>query len=244
MTPTLKVITEYCAIKVDDVTLNSLSAEDMPLYARRMWGYLNVAIPQFTLPAEMQEYLLGTEEHPNLTPPTYDSTLYTVGEELTADTVVPLGEEFVGYELFCCRIRQTDIFGNVGYSPAPNVTYDSDAGTITIAASADNSVPAGTVYEIDFYTDGAFVHTLTAEEMDILGDCFEIVWQTRFNNNWLNLIPKIDDRSFTEQNRANKENADTNKLREMVIRRDNKMRRHEQNLYYRRTFPTGNLRRF
>lgn len=239
MTPTLKVITEYCVIKVDDVTLESLAAEDMPLYARRMWGYLNAAIPLFTLPAEMQEYLLGTEEQPNLTPPTYDSTLYTVSEELTADTVVSLGDEFVGYELFCCRVRQTDMFGNVSYSPAPNVTYDSEAGTITIAASADSPVPAGTVYEIDFYTDGAFAHTLSAAEMDILGDCFEIVWLERFNNNWLSLIPKIDDRSFTEQNRANKENADTAKLKEMCSRVYDKMRRYEQNLFYKKRFPQG-----
>lgn len=244
MTPTLKVITEYCAIFVKDEPLESLAAEDMPLYARRMWGYLNAAIPLFTFPAEMQEYLLGTEEQPNLTPPTYDSTLYTVSEELTTDTVVSLGDEFVGYELFCCRIRQTDMFGNVSYAPAPNVTYDSEAGTITIAASVDSPVPVGTVYEIDFYTDGAFVHTLNAEEMKILGYCFQIVWQNRFNNDWLNLIPKIDDRSFSEQNRANKENADTNRLREMYVQLANEMRRYEQNLYHRQTFPTGNLRRF
>ena len=239
MTPTLKVITEYCAIKVDDVRLNSLAAEDMPLYARRMWGYLNAAIPLFTLPAEMQEYLLGTEEQPNLTPPTYDSTLYTVSEELTTDTVVSLGEEFVGYELFCCRIRQTDMFGNVGYSPAPNVTYNSGSGKITIAASATSSVSAGTVYEIDFYTDGAFAHTLSAVEMDILGDCFEITWLERFNNNWLNLTPKIEDRSFTEQNRANKENADTAKLKATISRVYDKMRRNEQNLFYKKRFQQG-----
>ena len=38
-TPILKVISEYCNIYVDDINLEKLAVEDMPLYARRIWGY-------------------------------------------------------------------------------------------------------------------------------------------------------------------------------------------------------------
>ena len=145
MTSFLKIITEYCAQYVNDQNLIGLASEDMPLYARRMWGFFQAGIPYFTIPAEMQNYLLGTEENPNITLPKYDSLIKTVVAELTQDTVVDLGEGFIGYELFCCRVRNTDDFGNIYYTAAPNVEYDSAAGTITIHATAENPVPLDAV---------------------------------------------------------------------------------------------------
>ena len=239
MTPFLKIITEYCAQYVNDQNLIGLASEDMPLYARRMWGFFQAGIPYFTIPAEMQNYLLGTEENPNITLPKYDSLIKTVVAELTQDTVVDLGEGFIGYELFCCRVRNTDDFGNIYYTAAPNVEYDSAAGTITIHATAENPVPQGTQYEIDFYTDGNFSHTLNAEQMKILGYCFQVVWQTNFNNDYISNVAMIEDRSFGVQNKANKMNADTARLREVRNQLYDEMRRYEQNLFYKKTFPQG-----
>ena len=239
MTPFLKVITEYCAVIVNDQRLIELAQEDMPLYARRMWGYLQAAIPLFTLPAEMQNYLLGTEENPNATMPKYDSVIKTVIAELTQDTVVELGADFADYELFCCRERCYDEFGNVYYYPAPNVDYNAENGTITIHATAESPVPQGTQYEIDFYTDGYFFHTLTPEQMDILGSCFEVVWWKNFINDYISNVPMIEDRSFTVQNKANKMNADTTRYKEAESKKNDKMRRYEQNLYQRKSFPQG-----
>ena len=239
MTPFLKIITEYCAQYVNDQNLIGLASEDMPLYARRMWGFFQAGIPYFTIPAEMQNYLLGTEENPNITLPKYDSLIKTVIAELTQDTVVDLGEGFIGYELFCCRVRNTDDFGNIYYTSAPNVEYDSAVGTITIHATAENPVPQGTQYEIDFYTDGSFSHTLNAEQMKILGYCFQVVWQTNFNNDYISNVAMIEDRSFTVQNKANKMNADTARLREVRNQLYDEMRRYEQNLFYKKTFPQG-----
>ena len=239
MTPFLKVITEYCAVIVNDQRLIELAQEDMPLYARRMWGYLQAAIPLFTIPAEMQNYLLGTEENPNATMPKYDSVIKTAVAELTQDTVVELGADFTDYELFCCRERRYDEFGNVYYSPATNVEYNAADGTITIHATAENPVPQGTQYEIDFYTDGYFSHALTHEQMDILGSCFNVVWWTNFSNDYISNVPMIEDRSFTVQNKANKENADTARIKEARNQLYDKMRRYEQNLYQRKSFPQG-----
>lgn len=239
MTPILKVISEYCIKYVDDDNYKSKAQKDKPLYAWQMWGILNSAIPLFTIPRDMQLYLVGTPEHPNITEPKFDSTIYTTQTELTDSTVIPLGEDFIGYELFCAQIRQVDDFGDVSYQPASNVTYNAETGELTIAATADAPVAAGTVYEMDFYTDGSFTNTLTNEQMMILGYCFQVIWQTNFNNNWLSNVPKIEDRSFTEQNRANKMNADT--ARNDSIRRQlaEQMRSYEQSLAFRKVFPLG-----
>lgn len=238
-TPILKVITEYCDVYVDDINLQSLKTEDMPLYARKMWGYLRPSIPLFNHPSDMPIYLLGTVENPTLIEPKIDSYQYTVQIELTENTTVDLGEDFQGYELFCCRIQQTDDFGNIIMLPTNAVTYNAETGQITISASADAPIPAGTVFDMDFYTDGEFAHTLSPEIMQILGICFQETWQDRFNTDWLSMVSKIDDRSFTEQNRANKVRADTERLIAIRTKRAEAMRRYENNLAFRKAFPEG-----
>ena len=240
MTPILQLATEYCAQYVNDINLQEKAQEDMPLYARIMWGLIKASIPLFVIPRNIQQYLVGTSENPNLIEPTFDSVTKTVVQLLNTDTVVPLGEQYANYELFCCRQRVTDNFGNVYYVLAPNVTYDETTGNITIAASEENPIPAGTVYEIDFYTDGYFKNTLSNEQMLILGYCFQVIWQTRFNNDLISNISKIEDKSFTEQNRANKMNADTNRLDSIRRQLAEQMRSYEQNLAYQKTFPFGN----
>lgn len=238
-TPILKVITEYCDVCVDDINLQALKTEDMPLYARKMWGYLRPSIPLFNHPSDMPIYLLGTVENPTLIEPKIGSYQYAAQTELTSDATVDLGEDFQGYELFCCRIQQADDFGNIIMLPTNAVTYNAETGQITIAASADAPIPAGTVFDMDFYTDGAFEHTLSPEIMQILGICFQETWQDRFNTDWLSMVSKIDDRSFTEQNRANKVRADTERLIAIRTKRAEAMRRYENNLAFRRAFPEG-----
>ena len=242
MTPILKVITEYCAIDIQDQTLEDIAREDMPLYARRMWGYLRAAIPLFSLPATIQPYLVGTEDNPKLQEPRYGNMYYTTTEDITDSFTLTLDENGKGYELFCCRLVGYDDFDRQTLSPTSGVTYDSEAGTVTFTATPENPIPKGTTFDMDFYTDGSFAETLTPEEMNILGHCFQIVWQTRFNNDWLSNVSKVEDKSFSEQNRANKIKADTERLREMRIQLAEEMRRYEQNLYFRKTFPTRGLK--
>lgn len=240
MTPILKVITQYCDVYVDDIRLQQTAAEDKPLYARQMWGYFQAAIPFFTIPNGMLEYLCGTYENPKLTPPCYGNTLYTVAEELTSDTTVPLDENGAGYELFCCRQQVYDDFGNVILLPDNGVvTYDSENGTITIHATVENPIAKGTIYNIDFYTDGQFEENLSPEVMRILGLCFQIVWQNRFNNDWLSTVSKVEDKSFYEQNRANKMRADDSRLSQYYSELASAMRRYEQKLACKKVFPQG-----
>lgn len=276
MTPILKVITEYCSIYVDDINLQSLAEEDTPLYARRIWGYFRPAITLFTIPARMPLYLLGTPENPKLTEPIYGSTQYTVDEDETADFTVNLGEGGKGYELFCCRLRTFDDFGNVvmqsmgapiyktitvtpepienenGETETPEpyevttitmgiATYNPTDGTVTFTASEENPIPKGTIFDMDFYTDGYFTETLSPEIMNILGMCFQVVWQTRFINDWLSNVSKVEDKSFYEQNRANKIKADDERFNLLKTTLAGAMRRFEQNLATRKMFPFGSL---
>ena len=242
MTRILKVITEYCDIYVDDINLRLLAVEDKPLYARRMWGYLRAAIPLFNLPVNMQNYLVGTADTPKLTDPVYDDYIYRTTEEITDEFTLTLDESYKGYELFCCRLVEYDDFQNQILLPTSGVKYDDVKGTVTFTATPENPIPKGTTFDMDFYTDGSFAETLTPEEMNILGYCFQIVWQTRFNNDWLSNVSKVEDKSFSEQNRANKIKADTERLREMRTQLAEEMRRYEQNLYYRKIFPTRGLK--
>lgn len=238
-TPVLKVITEYCSVYVDDLNLNRLASEDMPLYARRMWGYLRPAIPLFNLPPDIQTYLMGTTEEPTFQEPVMAGYTYTFQTETAESTTIQLGEEYIGFELFCCRIRMTDDFGNIVMLPTSAVTYNAETGEVTFTASADAPIPAGTVFDMDFYTDGAFEKTLSGEIMNILGLCFRVVWLIRFDTDWLSMVPKVEDRSFTIQNIANQQKAADAKLTQAIAELSSQIRRFEQNLAFRAVCPQG-----
>ncbi len=239
-TPILQVITQYCAVIIKDQVLERTAEENKPLYARQMWGYLQAAIPFFTIPNGMLEYLCGTYENPKITPPRYGSMLYTVEEDLTEDLTVSLDENGKGYELFCCQQQTYDDFGNVILLPDSGVvTYDSENGSITIHGTEENPIPKGTVYNIDFYADGQFEENLDAEIMRILGLCFQVVWQKRFNNDWLSNVSKVEDKSFYEQNRANKIKADDGRYALDMSEAYGAMRRLEQRYAIKKMFPRG-----
>lgn len=239
-TPTLKVLTEYCATYVDDERLNALAGGNMPLYAWRMWGYLRSAIPLFNVPPEMQNYLLGPIDAPTFVEPKFTSYQYVAAEEATSDIIVELGDERKGYELFSCHtLTVVDDFGTICPMPYSGAVYDAEAGTVTLKATPDAPIAAGTTFEMDFYTDGAFEKTLTPSAMNILALCFRVVWLLRFNTDWVAIVSKIEDKSFTVQNIANKERADRETLEQAITQMSAQMRRFEQTLVYNKTFPQG-----
>ncbi len=241
MTPILKVITEYCVKLIKDPRIKEIAEADKPLFARQMWGYLLPAIPEFNIPAEMPEFLMGTPENPKIVEPLYGDYRYTTEEEITSNLIIQLGDSGKGYELFCCRMVTYDDFENWILVPT-NATYDSENGTVTLYATPDNPIPKGTIFDMDFYKDGHFAETLNITEMKILALSFQVEWQRReFNNDYISNIPKVEDKSFYEQNRANKEKADDSRLAQYRVELAEEMRRYEQNLAYKKMFP---MRRF
>lgn len=239
MTPLLKVLTEYCATYVDDIRMQELAITNPALYARKMSQYLIPSIPLFAIPAEMQEYLIGSKNIPKFFDPIYDNKRFTTTGDNTTPFTINLGEDFIGYELFSANILSLNGAGAVIVTPTNLCTYNSETGIVTVNASEDNPVLDNTTFDFDFYTDGWFEEELSAQIMNILGMCFQVVWQDRFNTDWLSNVAKVEDKSFFEQNRANKMNADTARLEQLKRKLAGEMRRYEQNLYYNKTISSG-----
>ena len=235
-TPILKVLTQYCGVYVDDVRLQELAETNPPLYARKMYNYFRPAIALFNQPANMQEYFFGTAENPNFVDPVINATSYYMEEAESSDFIVPLGAEYAGFDLCACQVKTYDALDNAILTPIP-INYNDSTGNVTVHATEENPVPKDAVLEFDLYTDGQFVKDLTPEIMNLLGMCFKVIWQNRFNTNWLNMVPKIEDKSFFEQNRANKMNADSNKLQNDVRWLNEELHKFENNLYIRQIVP-------
>lgn len=238
MTPLLKVLTDFCAIYVDDINLSEKATTNPALFARKMWNYFQPAMALFNLPAEMPEYLIGTPENPKFILPTYDSASYTVQADTTTEINIILGNDYAFYDICSCSLKETDQFGNVSFSQYP-CEYNEQTGTITISPQDGGTIAEGTTFEFDFYADGYFVENLSPQIMNILGMCFQVVWQDRFNTDWLSNVSKIEDKSFFEQNRANKMRADTERLDALRRKLSEEMRRFEQNLYQKQFVHSG-----
>ena len=237
-TPILKVLSQYCGVYVDDIRLQELAEANPPLYARRMYNYLRPAITLFNQPAHMQEYFFGTYENPQFVDPVMDSTVYLVEDEESTDFIVTLGAAYSGFDLCACQVKTYDDLDNAILTPI-QITYDEASGNVTVHATPKNIVPQNAILVFDFYTDGEFQKDLSPEVMNILGMCFKVVWQNRFNTNWLSMVPKVEDKSFFEQNRANKMNADSNKLQNDVRWLNEELQRFENNLYIRKIVPNS-----
>lgn len=237
-TQILSVITDYCSIYVDDLNMTELATSDPPLFARNMWQLLKPALTKFNHPSEMQSYIFGTTANPKLIEPSYDNTIYTTEQDYSTDFTIELGEDYTNYDIVAVRLKATDRTGNVYYVPY-ECEYNAVFGTITVHVSAGDTVPTGSVFDIDFYADGRFINNLTPEMCDIIGLCFQYVWQDRFNTDWLSIVSKVEDKSFQEQNRANKMNADGMRLREMAVKLYDRMRKFEQDKFYNKQFPGG-----
>lgn len=244
MTPILDIITNYCAQYVDDIRLEELTTDNPPLYARKMAAYLNTAIPLFNKPPEVLPFLVGDKDSPGYTPAQCDDLRYTVTEDLTAATTVQLGISYIGYELFSAHVLVKDDAQNVVSVKTDLCVYDSAKGEITINASAEQPVSKGTIFDFDFYTDGEFKNDLPIEMKSILGMCFQVVWQDRFNSDWLSNVAKVEDKSSYEQNRGRKMDADTARLDQLRRKLAEEMRQYGQNLYYLATISPQNRLKF
>ena len=233
MTPILKVLTNYCDQYVDDVRLQEKASANKPVYAWTMWNYLLPQMALFTLPANMPEFLFGTETDPKLVEPKFDSYRYVAEEEQTNTFSVALGDAFKGYELFGATLNIAKDGRLYSSQPLSNASYDAENGTVTVTATVDNAIPQGAVIDFSFYTDGYFVNNLSPQVMSRLGICFEYGWTLRFENDWLSNVSKVEDNSFYEQNRANRMKAGDSRLVRIKTDLAEAMRRLEQTTYYR-----------
>lgn len=221
-TPISDVISNYAMVEIDDIRLREQAQENPALFFRRMALYMYMAIPLFNRPPEMREYLLN-----GLTEPSFDNFEWVSTEKsVTESTIVSTG--MTGFELFSCSSVAYDGAGNAVLTPYTEAVYNEDTGEVTFP----QQTAVGLIYTMDFYTDGQFSAALTVAQKRILGLCIANVWQERFSENWLNMQPKIKDKSFESGSEHAHITANTGRIKEMRASLSSELMKYEQDCEY------------
>ena len=212
------ILTRFAMQEIDDINWTREIAANPARFFRAKSDTLIMAIPRFSRPPEMQKWL-------SFTPPDYDDFLYTAEEEQEGPITVETGKD--GYEL-CCAVM-------AGTEQTVPCTYDTETGDVTLQTDLE----AGQSVGIDFYTDGVFDNELDVEQCHILGLCVAYQWFSRFSNTWLNMTPKIKDKSFDIGSESAQMTATTAKRKVTKADLDDALLRYEQNKAYLKNMPTG-----
>lgn len=224
-----EIITNYAMTNIDDVRLQEDAANDPAAFFRRMSLYMENAIPLFSLPVQMREYLRD-----GLVAPSYDDMYWDSTAESTAQSTV-VETDKTGYELFSCAIVEQDVTGGMSVTPYNGAAYDPETGRVTFPPQDG----AGIHYSLDFYTDGEFGHELTMEQKRILGLCVASVWDERFFRNWLNDQMKIKDASFETVNEGTYMKEGAAKQEKNRARLMDEMHKYEQDCAFLNTVQRG-----
>lgn len=217
-----EVICDFAMVEISDHRLSGEMAANPALFFRKMALYMKNGIPRFNRPAEQRTWL-------RYTAPAYDSFVYTA-DGTDAETV-ETGK--IGFELFSAEVITVDKFRNPASTPLDGCRYDAGSGNVTLPPGLE----MGTRVSFDFYTDGEFQRDLCDEEKRILGLCVQLVWERRYAGDWLGRVSKVQDKTFSIGNEANKERADTDRLRHLESVLNQEMTRYAQNLAYRNAIP-------
>lgn len=208
----------------NDLSLDWDLKNRLPVFYRRMWNYMQAAIPLFNKPPTMLLRLRGYEA------PQYSDVLYTVDAE-PIDGQITVQTEITDMDICSAGVVMDDEFGNPQYIPLTVENYNAETGEVLI--SGDMAV--GDEIDIDFYKSGSFAVDLNETECDILAFCIYDVWEHRFDNNALERASKIRDANFTTISEASQTNAGTERQREVDSQLFDKLRMYELNCAYLKT---------
>lgn len=208
----------------NDLSLEWDLQNRLPVFYRRMWNYMQAAIPLFNKPPTMMARLR------NYTEPNYSDVLFTVSE-VADDGSVTVSTDITGMDICSAGIVTEDEFGNPQYLPLTVESYDAETGEVVISGG----ISLGDEIDIDFYASGSFDSDLNAAECDILAFCIYDVWEHRFDNNALERASKIRDANFTTISEASQTNAGTDRQKEVDSQLFDKLRMYEQNAAYMKT---------
>ena len=222
MTPVSEVIQNAMVI-IDDIRLDSMIQENPALFYRKMQQYVDLALPLMSRPPELYDCV--TAEYEPCTFADYEWVSTT--DSMTQQTEVDTGK--IGYDLCVVSQRSADGTELDTYS---DFVYDSETGIVTFGVQT----AAGINYEIDFCSDGSF-SDLTPTMIRLFALAIAIVWDERFNHNWLNLQPKIKDSSFNTVNEANYTEKLTIRMKENRQSFNDELRKYEQDNAYNYILP-------
>lgn len=208
----------------NDLSLDWDLKNRLPVFYRRMWNYMQAAIPLFNKPPIMLSRLHAYTE------PEYSDVLYSV-TEVDVDGTVTVQTDITEMDLCSAGIITDDEFGNPQYLPLNVDSYDPETGVVVISGT----IAVGDEVDIDFYKSGEFAADLNATECDILAFCIYDVWEHRFDNNALERASKIRDANFTTISEASQTNAGTDRQKEVDSQLFDKLRMYEMNAAYMNT---------
>lgn len=208
----------------NDLSLDWDLKNRLPVFYRRMWNYMQAAIPLFNKPPVMLTRLHAYTE------PQYSDVLMAVSEVSESGTVT-IETGITEMDICSAGIVTEDEFGNPQYLPLTVDSYDAETGTVVISGT----ISVGDEVDIDFYKSGEFTAELNPTECDILAFCIYDVWEHRFDNNALERASKIRDANFTTISEASQTNAGTDRQREVDSQLFDKLRMYEQTAVYLKT---------
>lgn len=221
-----EVVTNYGLVAINDIRLYEELEANPALFYRKMAQYMVNAIPLFTRPPEVVPYLSTTN-------PSYDDYQYEVQSGDTFPLTVSTG--LLGYQLATVTIIGTDQYGNPQYTEVTDFTYDEETGDVVL----NTATAEGTMYDMNFYSDGVFDNDLSLEIKMILGECLHLVWEQRFSASWLDRAQKPRDKTFDLPNEANWTRAQMEKANLVRQRLSGLIYAYEQRVEYNHTFPNG-----
>lgn len=208
----------------NDLSLDWDLKNRLPVFYRRMWNYMQAAIPLFNKPPTMLLRMRGYEA------PQYSDVLFTVEEEPVGGAIT-VQTAITDMDICSAGVVMDDEFGNPQYVPLTVENYNAETGEVLISGE----MTVGDEIDIDFYKSGSFAVDLNETECDILAFCIYDVWEHRFDNNALERASKIRDANFTTISEASQTNAGTDRQREVDSQLFDKLRMYELNCAYLKT---------
>lgn len=218
------IITNSAMVVIGDDRMQDDLRTDAALFFRRMSSWMGMAIPMLKSPPELLVYLTD-----GLIEPQYADFEWTSDQiSTTQETVVETGK--VGYELCNCVSVLYARNGDAAFFPYTDFTYDPETGVVTFPQQDSADVE----YRLDFYTDGQFAHDLTFRQKRLLGLAIAVTWDNRFNREWLNIQPKVKDKSFNTPNENTTMKESTARYKENLQLFYSELRGYEQECAYMR----------
>lgn len=208
---------------IDDVRWQDEIESDPARFFRAKSDYVSLALPLLARPPELLAYL-----QKDLTEPKYADYAWTSdGNSTTAQTVIQTQK--IGYELFSAVLRSSDGTGAAAY---PDAVYDPVTGTVTMPVQPQTQLE----YEFDFYTDGTF-QKLTHSMKRLFALAVAVVWDERFDRDWLADTMKIQDSSFKTVNESNYIEKTSERLKKNRTQLNAELWQYEQNCVYAENVP-------
>ena len=218
MATTFSEIVKAATVIIDDIRDREQLSLNPAVFYRRYSGYVEAALPLLSRPPELYAFLRDKKVSSSFDETTWTSTPESTVEETEVDTGI------IGYELCSVIMIQED-----GYAePYEDFEYNSETGIVTFGMQEAEDID----YQIDFYNDGYFDVDLTPAQLRLFALAISVVWNERFENDWLTIFPKVKDTSFKSANEPGFIGKVTERQLQYRQRFQDELRKYEQDIAY------------